>query len=74
MASTTPLHVVLVGGSGFVGRELRQRLVARGDAVTVIDRGPSATYDGWTAVSWDATTAKAPCVWSARRSAPWLNR
>ncbi|MDA3040633.1 MAG: NAD(P)H-binding protein, partial [Actinomycetota bacterium] len=50
------LQVVLVGGTGFLGRGLRQRLVDSGHRVTVIGRGPSATHDRWRHVQWDAAT------------------
>lgn len=50
------MNVVLVGGSGFLGSGLRDRLVERGARVTVIGRGPSAAHDGWTHVQWDAET------------------
>jgi uncharacterized protein (TIGR01777 family) len=48
--------VVVAGGTGHLGHELRTRLVARGDAVVVLTRGPSARHDGWRAVTWDAQT------------------
>jgi len=54
--SNRRLRVALVGGSGFLGRGLRVRLLAGGHHVTVIGRGPSATHEGWQAVSWDART------------------
>ncbi len=50
----TGLKVVLVGGSGFLGRGLRHRLVADGHQVTVIGRGSPAKHDGWQHVQWDA--------------------
>lgn len=50
------LNVVLVGGSGFLGRGLRQRLLEDGHRVTVIGRGPSTQHDGWDHVHWDAQT------------------
>lgn len=50
------LHVVLVGGSGFLGRGLRRRLTSAGHAVTVIGRGPNENYDSWKHVQWDAET------------------
>ena len=48
------LSVVLVGGSGFLGRGLRERLVGDGHEVTVIGRGAPAAHEGWSEVSWDA--------------------
>lgn len=50
------LRVVLVGGSGFLGRGLRELLVAAGHEVVVVGRGPAASHDGWRQVSWDATS------------------
>ncbi len=54
MTEVNRLRVVLVGGSGFLGRELRARLVTSGHTVTVISRGASMTHEGWEVVSWDA--------------------
>ena len=50
------LNVVLIGGSGFLGRGLRARLVRSGHRVSVVGRGPSASHEGWDHVRWDATT------------------
>lgn len=50
------LRVALIGGSGFLGRGLRDRLVRGGHDVTVIGRGPTATHEGWQDVHWDART------------------
>ena len=50
------LKVVLVGGSGFLGRGLRQRLTAQGHEVTVVGRGASTRHEGWAHVQWDAAT------------------
>lgn len=43
MTEVKRLRVVLIGGSGFLGRELRARLVSSGHQVTIISRGPSMT-------------------------------
>lgn len=51
-----PLRVVLVGGSGFLGRGLRSRLLAAGHSVTVIGRSPGTDHESWNAVQWDART------------------
>lgn len=51
-----PRTVVLIGGSGFLGRGLRERLVARGDRVSTIGRGPDAVHEDWRHVHWDATS------------------
>lgn len=49
-------HVVIPGGSGFLGRHLSARLVARGDTVTVLTRGPARSDDVQRWVHWDART------------------
>ncbi len=49
-------RVVIPGGSGFLGRALSARLVARGDHVVVLTRGPAGTTDGVRHVTWDAAT------------------
>lgn len=49
-------RVVLVGGSGFLGAGLRDRLLAKGHDVTVIGRGPNQERDGWRHVQWDSRT------------------
>lgn len=46
--------VVLIGGSGFLGRGLRDRLVSGGYEVVVVGRGPAAQRTGWRDVHWDA--------------------
>ncbi|MGI9599161.1 MAG: epimerase [Acidimicrobiales bacterium] len=56
MDRSDPLDVVLVGGSGFLGRGLRARLVNAGHRVTVIGRGPGARHDGWRSVGWDGVS------------------
>ncbi|MFC6825036.1 complex I NDUFA9 subunit family protein [Halopelagius fulvigenes] len=51
------MNVLVVGGSGFVGTELRRELVERGHAVTVLSRDPDVASDaaGVRAVSGDVT-------------------
>lgn len=49
-------RIVLVGGSGFLGHALRQRLVPLGHEVIVIGRGPATDNEGWSSVQWDAKT------------------
>lgn len=52
-------HVVIAGGSGFLGRGLAQELLSRGYAVTVLGRGdapPTEMPPGVTWLSWDART------------------
>ena len=46
------MHVVLAGGSGFLGRLLAQRLLKSGHAVTIIARS-TAAVTGVATVSWD---------------------
>lgn len=53
MGSERPKRVVLPGGTGFLGTGLRDRLVGRGDHVTILTRGASASGDGWERVHWD---------------------
>ena len=48
------MRVVLVGGSGFIGRGLRHRLTELGHHVTVLGRGTSEKHTGWEHVQWDA--------------------
>lgn len=50
------MKIVIPGGSGFLGRNLRDRLVARGDTVIVLTRGNPATGQGWEALHWDGAT------------------
>lgn len=46
-------RIVMPGGSGFLGRNLRDRLVARGDWVVVLTRGAPGSGPGWESVNWD---------------------
>lgn len=55
-SATTPRRIVLPGGSGYLGRHLAERLVARGDEVVVLTRSPSSTRGGVRFVQWDAQT------------------
>jgi NADH dehydrogenase len=41
----TPQHIIVLGGTGFVGRLLVQRLAAEGHAVTVLSRNLGQHYD-----------------------------
>lgn len=50
----SPRKIVMPGGSGYLGRHLAARLVARGDDVVVLTRGRSSTRDGVRFVHWDA--------------------
>jgi len=56
MSDQPSLRVVLVGGSGFLGRALRDRLVGQGHQVTVVGRAETVDHGAWRAVHWDAAT------------------
>lgn len=56
MPQERSLQVVLVGGSGFLGRGLRDLLIGRGHRVTVVGRGASEEGPGWRSVQWDAVS------------------
>jgi uncharacterized protein (TIGR01777 family) len=48
-------RIVMPGGTGYLGRALTERLVARGDEVVVLTRGAPQRHTGrWREVSWDA--------------------
>lgn len=49
-------RIVVPGGTGFLGRHLGAALVARGDEVIALTRGPAGIRDGIRHVSWDART------------------
>jgi uncharacterized protein len=49
-------RIIIPGGSGFLGRALAGRLVARGDDVVILSRGDSRPIDGARTVTWDAET------------------
>jgi hypothetical protein len=49
-------RIVIPGGTGYLGRALTDRLVARGDDVVLLSRGPARTGNGWRTVTWDART------------------
>ena len=51
--NTERLRVVLIGGSGFLGRGVRERLVQGGHDVVVVGRGRAASHDGWREMTWD---------------------
>ena len=50
------MRVVIPGGSGYLGKALTERLVARGDEVVILTRGPETMGEGWRTVRWDAAT------------------
>jgi uncharacterized protein (TIGR01777 family) len=51
----SPLHVVLAGGSGFLGRALSRDLVRDGHKVTILTRAPRSSSDS-NEVLWDGRT------------------
>lgn len=51
MTNHVPAHVLVTGGSGFVGSHLVERLVARGDRVTVLDDLRNSTTENLSAVA-----------------------
>ncbi len=53
MSTMSGKHVLLPGGSGFLGRSLTRRLTARGDRVTILTRGQPGQGEGWQRVHWD---------------------
>jgi uncharacterized protein (TIGR01777 family) len=56
-------RIIIPGGSGYLGRALTERLVARGDEVVILTRGRPYEGDGWRAVNWDARTSAG--AWTA---------
>ena len=54
---TTPLHILLIGGSGFVSGTLARLAVSRGHAVTAVTRGQRALPDGVTPIVADRKDA-----------------
>lgn len=55
-AYASAMKICLIGGSGFLGRELRTRLVRAGHDVVVFGRSASAEHDGWSHVQWDSAS------------------
>jgi uncharacterized protein (TIGR01777 family) len=52
--------IVIPGGTGYLGRALTERLVARGDEVVLLTRGRAHSGDGWRSVTWDAAAPSGP--------------
>jgi uncharacterized protein (TIGR01777 family) len=52
-------HIVIAGGSGFIGRALAQEFSARGFEVVILTRTPSERNDGVREVAWDAKNSGA---------------
>ena len=55
-----PKHIVLAGGSGFLGRLLAKHFVAQGDDVVVLTRFPRPGTDAVRELAWDG---KSPGPW-----------
>lgn len=51
------MHVVIAGGSGFLGGELTRRLVAGGHDVTILTRGAARAEPGASVVLWQPNGA-----------------
>jgi uncharacterized protein (TIGR01777 family) len=56
-----PMHIVVAGGSGFLGRPLVERLLAGGHDVAVLTRDASHVRAG------------RPLVWDGRTQGPWAD-
>lgn len=63
------MKIVVAGGTGFIGEPLVQRLVARGDDVSVLSRNPARVkagrglaWDGKTQGTWSGAVASADAV------------
>jgi uncharacterized protein (TIGR01777 family) len=54
-------RIILAGGSGFLGKALADKFVARGDEVIVLTRSPRERSDGAKEIAWDA---KSPGDWT----------
>src|ERR1700722_7236566 len=54
-------RIILAGGSGFLGKALAEKFVARGDEVIVLTRAPQNRTDGAKEIAWDA---KSPGNWT----------
>lgn len=46
------MNIVITGGNGFIGSHLLQQLALRGEALTVIDRGPPRLDVDWTSIRY----------------------
>jgi uncharacterized protein len=52
-------HIVIPGGTGYLGRNLARCLTDRGHRVTVLTRGRPTSGPTWAAVHWDGKTVDA---------------
>jgi len=64
------MHVVILGGTGFIGSALTRALLARGDAVTVPSRAPRASGAGAASGAQGAGPSVTPAVWNGRDPEP----
>jgi hypothetical protein len=64
------MHVVVLGGTGFIGSALARALLARGDAVTVPSRAPRASGAGAASGVQGAGPSVTPAVWNGRDPEP----
>lgn len=62
------MHVVILGGTGFIGSALTRALLARGDAVTVSSRAPGTPGAGDAGGARDFSTA----TWNGRDPEPLI--
>jgi UDP-glucose 4-epimerase len=56
-----PARVLVTGGAGFIGSHLVERLVARGDSVTVVDDLRTSTLDNLASVAERITLVQGDC-------------
>lgn len=63
--TTTRPHVVIAGGSGFLGRGLAQALVAHGYTATILSRSPEPTWKPPPHVRWRQWDAQTVGDWAA---------
>lgn len=54
--TATSNHIVIAGGSGFLGVSLAHHLADQGASVTVLSRNPPKPKGPWEFVAWDART------------------
>ena len=52
-------HIVIAGGSGFIGKALAEEFIRRGRTVVVLTRSPRERTDGVREIAWDGKTAGA---------------
>jgi len=56
---STPSHVCIVGGAGFIGTKITEALLARGDRVLVVDvAAPRITHERLTALTHDFSASE----------------